>query len=145
MESDLPWIPGAVRAVLLEDSAFATACFNRVSTSKAPGDVTKPFSMARLVVNSVQPLGGGGYTAWVQVDGYCPDVGYGGEEADPVVWRIVTRAQRVLERTRNRPHQTMHFSCHPRGLGPLDPDTTRGESTPLARAALQVQITIHNL
>lgn len=145
MESDLPWIPFAVREALMADATFAAACHNRCSTTKAPADVTKPFALCRLVVNSVQPLGGGGYRAWVQVDGYAPDSGYGGEEGDPIAWRIADRAKRALERVRNRPYESMHFSCTPRAIGSLDPDDTRGEDQVLRRAATQVEITIHNL
>lgn len=145
MESDLPWIPAAIREALRLDATFTTATLDRISTTKAPGDVTKPFAMVRLVVNSVTTLGGGGYRAWVQIDGFCPDAGYNGEEADSIVWRIATRGKRALEQVRNRPYGSMHFSCHPRAVGTLDPDDSRGDDVILRRAAAQVEVLIHNI
>lgn len=145
MESDLPWIPAAIRQALRLDAAFTSACLDRVSTTKAPTDVTKPFAMARLVVNSVTPLGGGGYRAWVQIDGFCPDAGYNGEEADPIVWRIATRGKRALEQVRNRQYESMHFSCFPRAIGALDPDDSRGDDNVLRRAAAQIEVLVHNI
>ncbi|MDF2968946.1 MAG: hypothetical protein K0Q93_2724 [Nocardioidaceae bacterium] len=147
MESDLPWIPGAIREALLEDAEFVSACggASRIATTRAPSDVTKPFALTRLVVNSVTTLGGGGYRAWVQIDGFCPAGGFSGEEAEPIVWRIATRGKRALEQVRNRAYQTMHFSCHPRAVGALDPDDSRGDDTPLSRAAAQIEVVIHNI
>jgi hypothetical protein len=146
VESDLPWIPAAIRQALLEDAAFVAACggAGRIATTRAPSDVTKPFALARLVVNSVTTLGGGGYRAWIQIDGFCPVTGYGGEEADPIAWRIATRGKRALERVRNRPYESMRFSCHPRAVGALDPDDSRGDDATLSRAAAQIEVVIHN-
>lgn len=146
VESDLPWVPGAVRAALLADTAFATACHNRLVTSKAPSTVTTPFGLLRVVVGSLRPLGGGGYLVDVQLDAFCPEAGYGDEEADPIVWRIAHRATRVLDRTRNVRFQTMHWSVRDIPFsGPLDPDKSRGDADVLYRAAVRAELAIHNL
>lgn len=146
VESDLPWVPGAVRSVLLADTAFATSCGNRLATSRAPSTVTEPFGLLRVVVGSLYPLGGGGYRVDVQLDAYCPEAGYGDEEADPIVWRIANRAVRVLQRTKNQRHQTMHWSVSAIPFaGPLDPDKSRGEDAVLYRAAVRAELAIHNI
>ena len=144
MESDLPWIPGALRELLLFDPDFTAACHGRVST-KAPSDVVTPFALARPMVNSVIPLDGGGYKVMVQVDGNCASGGYGGEEAEVITWRIADRAKRVFLRSRNVEYQTMHYSMRVVGLGPLPVDVSRGESSPLDRAGVRAEMTIHNI
>ncbi len=144
MESDLPWISGALRERLLADLPFKTASHNRVSSS-APKDVTKPFCLVRLMDDSVISLRGGGYKALVQAEGLCPGDGYGGEEADLVVWRMAQRAKTVLELAQNVPHQSMHYSMRVIGLGPLPADKTRGDANVLIRAGVRAEMTIHNL
>lgn len=144
MESDLPFIEEALRALLLADVDFKAASYDRVS-SNAPSEVGVPFALARVMVNSVIPLGGGAYKALVQVDGNCVSSGYSGEEAKKIVWRMATRAKRVFELARNVNYQTMHYRLRPVGLGPLPQDTSRGESNPLERAAVRAEMTIHNI
>lgn len=142
MESDLPWVPGALRELLLADIPFKNSVNNKVST-KTPGDVTTPFALARMMVNSVVPLSGGGYKVLVQVEGCCP-ADYAAEEAELVVWRIADRAKRVLQAAQNVSYQTMHYSMRTVGMGPLPQDTSRGESNPLERAGVRAEMTIHN-
>lgn len=143
MESDLPWIPGALRQLLLADVPFKTASHNRVS-SKAPGDVNVPFSLVRVMLDSVIPLDGGGYKLLVQAEGLCVASGYGNEEAELVVWRIADRARNVFRTARNVEYQSMHYSMRPFGMGPLPQDTSRGDSNPLERAGVRAEMTIHN-
>lgn len=147
MESDLPWVPGAVRQVLLADVPFATACpASRLATGKAPSSVTAPFGLVRVVVGSLRPLGGGGYHVDVQLDAFCPEEGHDGTEADPLVWLIALRGKRALEQAKNVPYQTMHWSVQRIPFaGPLDPDKSRGESAVLNRAAVRAELAIHNL
>lgn len=147
VESDLPWLPGAVRQLLLKDTPFATVCPPaRLATSAAPGTVTAPFALVRVVVGSLRPLGGGGYLADVQLDAFCPAAGYDDEEADPIVWRIAHRATRALGQAKNVRYQTMHWSTRAIPFaGPLDPDKTRGEADVLNRAAVRAELAIHNL
>lgn len=90
-------------------------------------------------------MGGGVYRPMVQVDGWCPSSGYESEEASVVVWRIASRANRVLKILRNRQYQTMHFSARATDLMPLPADTSRGDSTPMAHAMTRAILTIHNI
>lgn len=90
-------------------------------------------------------MGGGGYKPMVQIDGWCPPGVYASLEASAVVWRIATRAKRVLELTRNVQFQTMHWSARPTDLGPLPPDKSRGEANPLIRAMTRAVLTVHNI
>jgi hypothetical protein len=147
VESDLPWLPGAVRELLLADGPFAAACPSaRLATSAAPGTVTTPFALMRVVVGSLRPLGGGGYLVDVQLDAFCPKAGYDGEEADRIVWRIAHRATRALIQAKNVPYQTMHWSTRRIPFaGPLDPDKSRGDDATLNRAAARAELAIHNL
>lgn len=130
----------------MADAGFATSCHNRLVTGKAYSDVTIPFGLLRVVVGSLRTLGGGGYLVDVQLDAFCPEAGYGGEESEPIVWRIAHRATRVLDRTRNVPYQSMHWSVRAVPFaGPLDPDKTRGEDAVLNRAAVRAELAIHNI
>lgn len=143
MESDLPWVIGAVREVLAADALFFSACHERVS-EKAPSEVSIPYATIQLPT-SIGDMGGGVYRPMVQVDGWCPSSGYGDEEASVVVWRIASRANRVLKTLRNRQYQTMHFSARTTDLMPLPADTSRGDSTPMAHAMTRAILTIHNI
>lgn len=138
-ESDLPWLPGAIRVLLLADLDFNSACQGRAGT-RLPGDMTKPFAQIR--VPGGLDLGGGGYKPLVQVDGWAAPAD--GEDPEIVVWRIATRAARVLRTARNVQYQSMHYT--PRVLdGPMaTEDTSRGPDAPLYRALIRAEITIHN-
>lgn len=144
MESDLPWIPEALRTLLMADAPFNAASYGRLS-SKAPGDVAIPFALARVMTNSAIPLGGGGYKVLIQVDGCCVSSGYDNEEAEKIVWRMADRAKRVFQTARNVNYQTMHYRLRPVGVGPLPQDVSRGEANPLERAAVRAEMTIHNI
>ncbi|GAA3877808.1 hypothetical protein GCM10022243_48150 [Saccharothrix violaceirubra] len=141
MESVLPWIPPAIRRLLLADPLFAAAVpGGRVST-RAPGDVTTPFVTIQLPT-PLGAMGGGGYKPLVQVDAWSATVG--GDDPEGVVWRIAMTAKNTLERARNVPYQSMHYSCRVLDAGPLPPDTSRGTSSPLYRAMVRVEMTVHN-
>lgn len=118
------------------------ACGNRLS-STVPSTVTQPHATIQFP-GSIGAMGGGAYKPLVQVDGWCPPGVYGGLEAEAVVWRIVSRAKRVLEETRNASFETMHWSARPVDLIPLPPDTSRGESNPLIRAMTRAVLTVKN-
>jgi hypothetical protein len=142
VESDLPWVPGAVRQLLLADTAFATASGSRVST-RSPGNVTSgPYATIQLPT-PLGVMGGGGYKPIVQIDAWC-DPG-AAEEPEAVVWRIAMRAKRVLETARNVSYQTMHWSARVIDAGPLPPDKSRGDDSPLYRAMVRAELTIKNL
>lgn len=143
MESDLPWFHAAVRELLAADAQFMQACLGRVA-EKAPSDVTKPYATIQFPT-SIGSMGGGGYRPMVQVDGWCPLAGHGGDEASKVAWRIATRAQRAFSTARNVQFETMHYSARPTDLMPLPADVSRGESSPLVRAMCRAILTVHNI
>jgi hypothetical protein len=143
VESDLPWLIAAVREALAADAPFWAACHGRLS-ERAPSEVSIPYAIIQIPT-SMGDMGGGVYRPMVQVDGWCPGSGYETEEASVVVWRIATRANRVLKTLRNRQYQTMHFSARATDLMPLPADTSRGDSTPMAHAMARAILTIHNI
>lgn len=140
MESDLPWVPGAIRALLLADAPYAELIGDRLGT-RAPADVTMPYGTIQLPT-PLGHLGGGGYKPIVQVDHWCPLDSQ--EDPEKVVWRMALRAARVLDRARNVAYQTMHYSGRVLDAGPLQPDTKRGDANPLFRAMVRAELTIHN-
>lgn len=141
MESDLPWIPGAVMEWLLADTPFAQACHNRLST-RAPSDVSVPYATLQLPAPG-SDLGGGVYKQLLQIDGWCAG-SWADEDPEVVAWRMATRAGQRLRLARNVPYQTMHYSVRPFEVGPLPADTTRGDSVPLYHAVMRGEITVHN-
>lgn len=145
MESDLPWFYQAVRDRLAADVSFMESCGNRLyDLAIAPKSVTQAYATIQFPI-SIGAMGGGGYRPMVQVDAWCPPGVYGGLEASAVVWRIVSRAMRVFEQTRNVQFQTMHWSARPTDLISLPKDTSRGEANPLVRAAMRAVLTVHNI
>lgn len=140
VESDLPWVPAAVRQYLLADTPFNQATGGRLSTRAS--NVTEPYSTIQLP-SPLAAMGGGGYKPLVQVDAWCDQDA--AEEPEYVVWRIAMRAKSALERARNVPYLTMHWSARVIDCGPLPPDRTRGDDSPLYRAMCRAELTIHNI
>lgn len=135
----IPWIPPAIRALLLADSAFAAECGGRVST-RLPSTVA---FCAQIRVPGLNSLSGDG-VAWsplVQVDGWCsPDVA--GVDPEQKAWAIAAHAARILGRARNITYGTMTYSGR-LIEGPIpDVDTSRGESTPLYRAIVRAELSV---
>lgn len=143
MESDLPWVPAAVRARLVADAPFVAALGSaqRIYT-RAPAAVTAPYVVIQLP-SPLAAMGGGGYKPLVQVDAW--RVAEGTEDPEVVVWRIAMRAKRVLDTARNVAFETMHWSARVIDCGPLPPDTSRGDSSPLYRAMVRAELTLHNI
>lgn len=141
MESDLPRITAAIRALLLTDATFVTASGSRIGT-KAPSDVTVPYVTIQIPT-PVGAMGGGGYKPIVQVDGWCAIDGT--DAPEDAVWLIATRARRIFDTARNVAYQTMHYSARSLDFGSLPPDLSRGTSAPLAHAMARAELTIHNL
>jgi hypothetical protein len=142
VESDLPWFYKAVRDRLAEDVDFMTSCGNRLS-ERVPSSVTLPLATIQFP-GSIGAMGGGGYKPLVQIDAWCPPGVFSGLEASAVVWRIVSRAKRVLEVTQNKSFETMHWSARPVDLMPLPLDVSRGDSNPLFRAMTRAVLTVKN-
>lgn len=135
----LPWVPGAIRALLLADPVFAGIASRVVF--EAPPDVTTPFVV-------IQAPGGfslsGDGVAWsplVQVDGYCA-ITY--PDARKQVWTLAAEAARILGRARNITFETMTYSVRRLVDGPLeDVDTSRGTANPLRRALIRADLAVH--
>lgn len=136
-----PWIPGAVRVLLLSDAGFVAACGGRCST-RAPSDVTQPFAVIRVAGNNAITPDGVAFSPLVQVEGWCAP----GGDADPesTAWGIAAQAARVLGRARNVGYESLRYSARVvDGPMPGPVDTSRGASTPLYRALVRAELTAH--
>lgn len=140
MTVPLPWVPGAVRQLLLADAGFATACGGRVMTI-LPSTITF-CAQLRLPGNNSISGDGVAYSPLIQVDGWCVP-GISGVDPERKAWEIAAHAARVLGRARNVIYQTMSYSGR-LVEGPLpDVDTSRGESTPVYRAIVRAELAVH--
>jgi hypothetical protein len=136
----LPWIPGAIRQLLLADATFSTSCAGRCGT-RLPSDMTSPFAQLRISGGVSISGDGVAFSPLVQVDGWCAPGG--AEDPEIVSWRIASEAARVLGRARNITYQTMRYSARLID-GPLsDVDTSRGTSSPLYRALIRAELSVH--
>lgn len=135
----LPWIPPAVRALLLADATFNTACGGRCGTRA--GDATKPYALVRATAIP-RDTSAGVWSPLVQVDGWC---GAGASSLDPeeAAWQIAVSAARVLARARNVTWQNIRYSARVTD-GPIpDIDTSRGSDNPMYRALIRAELTVH--
>ncbi len=140
MSSPMPWVPGAVRQLLLADAGFNTACGGRLMT-RLPNPVTF-CAQLRLAGNNSLSGDGVAYSPLIQVDGWCAP-GQSGMDPEVKAWEIAAHAARVLGRARNVTYQNMSYSGR-LVEGPLpDVDTSRGESTPLYRAIVRAELAVH--
>lgn len=142
MTAALPWIPGAVRALLLADTGFAAAC-GGYCASNAPASITGPFAQLRLAGN-YSLAGNVAYKPLIQVDGWAPE---SMTSADPVLaaWTVAAEAARVLAGAANIRWQTVDYT--PRVVdGPMEgaSDTSRGPSSVLVRSLVRAELTVHN-
>lgn len=135
----LPWVPGAVRAVLLADATFSGLIGAPRVLFEAPPSVTTSFVI-------IQAPGGfslsGDGVAWsplVQVDAYSPIT----PDARKDVWTLVATAAQVLGRARNIGYESMFYSGRIVD-GPLEGvDTSRGTANPLRRALIRAELKAH--
>lgn len=138
----LPFVPAAVRALLVAAPAFTALVPAARVTTRAPDDVTAAFVLVRPGGGALPvEVSGGVWSPMVQVDAYSP----GGSSVDPevVVWRVAATAAAVLSRARNVGYQSMHYSARVVD-GPLtDVDTSRGPSSPLYRALIRAELRVH--
>lgn len=135
----LPWIPPAIRELLLSDLEFAAATGGRVST-RHPSDVTRPYATLQATAVPID-VSAGAWSPMVQVDGWCAP----GGEVDPeqAAWRIAVAAARVLSRARNVAWENIRYRARVTD-GPLtDIDTARGASSPLYRAFIRAELLVH--
>lgn len=136
----LPWLPAVVRRFLVAQAVCTDQLEPARWVFRGPADVTTAY--ARIQCPNPSPISGDG-VAWkplVQVDAFCPMTV---QDAEDVVWRIAAAAGAVLGRARNIVDDALSWSGrHTDGPIP-DVDTSRGESTPLARALIRAELTVH--
>lgn len=136
----LPWIPPAIRTLLLADSGFSATCGGRCST-RAPSNVTAPYATIQTPGGFALDASAGAWTPLVQVDGWCPPGG--ATDPEKAVWAIAATAAAVLSRARNIAYQNIHYTARVTD-GPLtDEDVTRGAANPLYRALIRAELVIH--
>ena len=138
----LPYVPGAVRALLVASSDFTSVVPAGRITTRAPADVTTPYVLVRSAGNAAPiDAAAGAWSPLVQVEGWAPASVAGDPEV--VVWRIAAAAAAILARARNVTHDSMSWSARVTD-GPLtDVDTSRGSSAPLYRAFVRAELTLH--
>jgi hypothetical protein len=138
--SELPWLPSVVRAFLMGQPNFTGLIVGARVVYKAPPDVTTPY--VRIQVPNAAPMSGDSvaFRPLVQVDAYCPA---GATNADKTVWDLVSAASWSLSRARNVVAGSLSWSG--RHLdGPIpDIDKSRGDSSPLTRAVIRAELTLH--
>ncbi|MGW5645063.1 hypothetical protein ACWEV3_40980 [Saccharopolyspora sp. NPDC003752] len=142
MTAALPWVPGAVRALLLADAEFSAACGGYCAPT-SPTTITGPFAQLRLVGNF--PLAGNvAFRPLVQVDGWAPA---SMTTVDPTAaaWRVAAEAARVLAGAANVRWSSIDYSARVVD-GPVEgvADTSRGTATALLRALVRAELTVHN-
>lgn len=135
----LPWMPGAIRAILLADSNFTALC-DRVLT-RAPQDASEPYVTVQVVGGF--PLAGDdvAFSPMVQVNAWCAP----GGAVDPEVtaWNIAAQAAKTLARAKNVLYEGASYSARLTD-GPLtDVDTSRGDDVPLYRALIRAELVVH--
>lgn len=136
----LPWMPAAVRDLLMSDATFTTLIPADRVVFKAPPTVTEPFVVIQ-VPNAAPSTGDGvGWKPMVQVDAFTPA---GDNGAAETVWNLTAAAARILGRARNISYSGVTYSGrHFDGPRP-DVDTSRGTSSPLARATVRAELVLH--
>lgn len=137
----LPFIPAAVRALLVNDDRWTALVTPARTLTRAPANVTTPFALVKAPPAVPLDVSGGAWAPLVQVEFYCPPTGV--EDPETVAWRGAATAAAILSRTRNATYQTMRYKARVID-GPLtDVDTSRGDSTPLYRAFIRAELTVH--
>lgn len=135
-----PWVPGAIRAYLLADAAFATASAGRVG-SRLPSDMTKPFVQIRVIGNISLSDTSFAKSPLVQLDCWVAPGGSGDPEV--VSWDLAAAAADLLSRARNVSYEDMTWRARLVD-GPIgNIDTTRGTGSPLYGALIRVELKTH--
>lgn len=138
----LPSMRRAVRAFLLTQPVFSNLITPDRVVYKAPPDVTSKYVRIQIPGNISLSGDDVAWSPLVQVDGLCPA---NIEDADDIVWDLVAAAATAFGQARSVIYQNTVW----RGRlidGPLaaPPDISRGESSPLARALMRVELKVHN-
>jgi hypothetical protein len=139
----LPYIPGAIRSLLLADPVFAARCGNRCSIKKAPPDVTQPFAVVQLPGNITMDGQGWAFKPLVQVNAWCVDAFT--QDPDTVTWDLIDAAIEVFNHARyvtvTDSRGTTAYSVRLTD-GPLPTeDTSRGDAAPLQGYLIRAELT----
>lgn len=139
----LPWLGGAVIALLRTDEAFMAACHGRLAGA-APSDVSSPYATVQTVVNNALDGNGVAWLPFVQVDGWCAPGFSDAEDPRRTAWDIAAAAARVLIASpRNAAYLNTYWSFSRLLEGPLERvDTTRGPSVPVYGALVRVELKV---
>lgn len=136
-----PRPPDAVRAYLLADVPFSTACAGRVGGSLPP-DMTKPFVQLRVISNAALSGTHFAKSPLIQADMWVP-LGRPTPPEDEAA-DLAEMAAELLSKARNVSYLTMTWSGRlVDGPTPGPPDTSRGEGAPLIRSWIHVEMTTH--
>lgn len=135
----LPNLASIARQVLYDEPTFMALIAPERLGYRVPGDVTAPF--VRVQCPNAAPRGGDSvlFRPLIQVDAYTAP----GDDAEDTVWALAEAAGYTLGRVRNRTIGDVSFSGR-RLDGPTPGyDTSRGESAPLVRCTVRVELTLH--
>jgi hypothetical protein len=143
----LPYVPGAIRQLLLADSAFTAAVGGRCTVKKSPPDVTSPFAVVQIPGGAPLDEQGWVLQPLIQVNVWCPD-SWAAADPDVVAWDGISAVRRVLQSARYVTYSdtrgSMTYSARITD-GPLPTeDTTRGDSTPLQGYLLRAELTLQD-
>ena len=137
----LPWAPGAVRDYLIHVPVVtATVPAAAITTREAPDPIVGPFILIRGA--GVAGRDGALRHPLVQVDAYAPkwEILGGDVEPEELAWNIAAGCGRLLGATRNVDFRSSAWSGEWVD-GPLTfVDVSRGESSPLYRATVRVEV-----
>lgn len=138
----LPFVPAAIRAYLGADPAWTALVPLARTTTRAPLNVTTPYALIKAPPAVPIEASAGMWSPLVQVEFYCPR-GIAGQDSEVVAWKGAATAAAILSRARNVPYQTMRWKARIVD-GPLaDVDVSRGEATPIDRAIIRAELTVH--
>lgn len=136
----LPYVPGMVRAFLLEDATFSELCGGHCAT-RAPRDVTRPFARIQAPGGFPFDASAGAWSPTLQLDGWAAPAA--GLDPEVAAWDIAVRGAALLSRVRNRPWQNAYWSVERIIDGPLPRlDESRGEDVPLYGAMVRAELRI---
>lgn len=135
-------MPAAARTLLLSQTVFSSLITPDRVVFRAPPIVTTKFVTIQVPGNNSISGDDVAWSPLVQVDGFCPA---DDENAESIVWDLAAAAATVLGRARNVFYRNISY----RGRlidGPFAaaPDVSRGQDSPLARALMRAELTVHN-
>lgn len=137
----LPSFRQPARNLLLSHPTFTAVIMAERLVFKQPADVTTKFAVIQVPGNSSLSGDNVAWSPLIQVDGYCPA---DDPAADDIAWDIAAAAAEVFGRARNIIVGAVSYSARVIDLLAASPDVSRGPATPLARALMRAELTVHN-